>query len=169
MAVPGVSLRPARPEDDEFLLRVYASTRTDELAPVPWTEAEKDAFLRMQFTAQHHYYRQHYADGEFSVVQVGGEPAGRLYLYRGAEELRIVDIALLPEFRGRGIGRALLTEIIGEGDRAGLPVRIHVERNNPALRLYRELGFRVVGEVGVYDFMERLPTTVSAVPTSTPP
>jgi ribosomal protein S18 acetylase RimI-like enzyme len=169
MAVPGVSLRPARPEDDEFLLRVYASTRTDELAPVPWTEAEKDAFLRMQFHAQDRYYHQHYAGGEFSVILVGGEAAGRLYLFRGAQELRIVDIALLPEFRGRGIGRALLTDILREGDRSGLPVRIHVERNNPALRLYRELGFRPVGEVGVYDFMERLPATVSAVPTSTPP
>ena len=157
MADPEVSLRPVQPEDEELLLRVYASTRAEELAPVPWTEAEKDAFVRMQFQAQHRYYHQHYADGEFSVVLVGGEAAGRLYLFRGAKELRIVDITLLPEFRGRGIGRTLLTGILREGDRAGLPVRIHVERNNPALRLYRELGFRAVGEVGVYDFMERLP------------
>jgi ribosomal protein S18 acetylase RimI-like enzyme len=169
MAGHEVTLRPAQPEDEQFLLRVYASTRTDELAPVPWTDAEKDAFLRMQFTAQHHYYLQHYAGGEFSVILIGGEPAGRLYLFRGAQELRIVDISLLPVFRGKGIGRALLTDILREGDRAGLPVRIHVERNNPALRLYRELGFQAVGEVGVYDFMERLPATVSAVPTSIPP
>jgi ribosomal protein S18 acetylase RimI-like enzyme len=164
MPGPEVSLRPAQPEDEEFLLRVYASTRTEELTPVPWTLAEKDAFLRMQFAAQHRYYRQHYASGEFLVIVVGGEPAGRLYLYRGAQELRIVDIALLPEFRGRGIGRALLTDIIGEGDRAGVPVRMHVERNNPALRLYRELGFREVGEVGVYYFIERLPAAARAVP-----
>jgi ribosomal protein S18 acetylase RimI-like enzyme len=164
MAIPGVSLRPARPEDEQFLLRVYASTRIEELAQVPWTEAERDAFLRMQFTAQHHYYLQHYASGEFLVILVGGEPAGPHKQYRGAAELRIVDISLLPEFRGKGIGRALLADILEEGDRAGLPVRIHVERNNPALRLYRELGFRAVGEVGVYDFMERLPVSARAVP-----
>jgi ribosomal protein S18 acetylase RimI-like enzyme len=143
-------LRQAEPGDREFLYRVYASTRAEELAVVPWDDSEKDAFLRAQFDAQDRWYREHYAGASFDVVLIDGEPAGRLYVYRSAAEIRIVDIALLPERRGRGVGTALLRDLLAEADAAGKRVTIHVERFNPALRLYERLGFAVAEDKGVY-------------------
>ena len=99
-------LRPVEPDDREFLYRVYASTRTEELAVVPWDDAQKDAFLRAQFDAQDAWWRENYGGASFDVIVVDGEPAGRLYLHRGDTEIRIVDIALLPEHRGKGVGTA---------------------------------------------------------------
>jgi ribosomal protein S18 acetylase RimI-like enzyme len=130
---------------------VYASTRADELAAVPWDDEAKEAFLRAQFGAQDRWWREHYADASFDVVLVDGRPAGRLYVHRGAEEIRIVDVALLPAYRGRGIGSALLREVLADGRR----VTIHVERMNPALRLYERLGFTLAEDKGVYLFLER--------------
>lgn len=151
---PAWSLRPIRPEDEEFLYRVYASTRQEELAVVAWADAQKDAFLRAQFGAQHRYYIESYPSSTFDVVMVDGEPAGRLYLARWSEELRIIDITLLPEYRGRGIGSDLMAAVFAEAAGKGLPVRIHVERQSPARRLYERLGFRLAADRGVYLFLE---------------
>jgi GNAT superfamily N-acetyltransferase len=101
-----VSLRPARASDRALLFEVYASTRAEELAVVPWAEPTKKAFLAQQFEPQDVHYRRHYPDASFEVIEVDGEPAGRLYVNRRDEEIRIIDIALLPGFRGRGIGAA---------------------------------------------------------------
>jgi ribosomal protein S18 acetylase RimI-like enzyme len=149
-----LSLRPVQPGDEELLCRVYASTRTEELAPLPWTAEEKEAFLRTQFAAQHRYYQESYASSSFDVVLVDGLPAGRLYVARWAEELRVIDVALLPEFRRRGVGTALLHDLMDESATRGLPLRIHVERLNPALALYERLGFRLLEDRGVYLFLE---------------
>ena len=145
-------------EDDEpFLRRLYASIREDELAVVPWDEGDKEAFLRQQFDAQDTYYRQHYDGATYDVIDVDGEPAGRLYVARWEDEIRIMDIALLPEYRGKGIGTQLLRDLLDEGARTGKRVSIHVEKNNPALSLYVRLGFVPVGDRGVYLLMEASP------------
>jgi ribosomal protein S18 acetylase RimI-like enzyme len=136
---------------------VYASTRAEELAVAPWDDAQKDAFLRSQFEAQDAWYREHYADASFDVIVVDGEPAGRLYVHRGDREIRIVDIALLPEHRGIGIGTTLLRDLLAEADAAGKRVTIHVERFNPARRLYERLGFSIAEDRGIYLFLERPP------------
>ena len=154
-----IDLLPVQPGDRELLYRVYAGTRTEELAVVPWDDAEKDAFLRAQFEAQDRWYRENYPRASFEVIVIDGEPAGRLYVHRGAGEIRIVDIAFLPEHRGNGAGTALLRDILAEADAAGKRVTIHVERLNPALRLYERLGFAVAEDKGVYLFLERLPAT----------
>ncbi len=147
-------LRPETDADREFLERLYASTREEELAPVPWTPEEKRAFLAWQFEAQRRHYRQYYPEASFDVIERGGCAVGRLYVDRREEELRIVDIALLPEARGRGIGTRLVTELLEEAAEGGRVVTIHVELANPALRLYQRLGFRPVEERGVYLLME---------------
>jgi len=126
---------------------------------VPWDDTQKEAFLRHQFDAQDAWWREHYADASFDVILVEGEPAGRLYVHRGRSEIRIVDIALLPEQRGNGVGTRLLDELLAEGDADAKSVTIHVERMNPALRLYSRLGFALAEDKGVYLFLERQPAT----------
>ena len=154
-----VELRPVGPGDEELLRRVYASTREQELAVVPWDDPTKDAFLRAQFDAQDRWYREHYAGASYGVVLIDGEPGGRLYVHRGEHEIRIVDIALLPEHRGNGVGTSLLRDVLAEADAAGKRVTIHVERLNPALRVYERLGFSVAEDKGVYLLLARPPAT----------
>lgn len=144
-------------DDREFLHRVYASTREEEFALTSWSEDEKERFLRMQFDLQDKHYRTHYPDAEFSVVLRGENPVGRLYLDRGPDEFRIVDISLLPECRGSGMGTKMLRDVLDEAAAVGKPVRIHVAKGNRAVALYRRLGFEKIGDTGVYDFMERTP------------
>ncbi len=157
-----LAFRPIRPEDKAFLCELYASTRREELAQVDWEPAQVEAFLKMQFEAQHTYYEEHYAEADFLIIEEEGDAVGRLYVARWDDEIRIVDIALLPPHRNRGLGSRLLKDLLEEGAAAGLPVRIHVEKFNPALRLYRRLGFTEVKDRGVYLLMEWTPAAVSA-------
>ena len=160
MTAPGdtvleeVVLRPATEADRDFLLTVYASTRDEELSQVAWPEGQREIFVRMQFDLQDAEYHRLNPDARFDVVEVGGVPAGRLYVDRRPGDLRIIDIALLPGFRGSGIGGRLLAGLLAEAAQAGTSVSIHVEHTNPAARLYERLGFVVVGEQGLYRRME---------------
>jgi ribosomal protein S18 acetylase RimI-like enzyme len=168
-AVPVITLRPVEPEaDHELLVTVYGSTREIELAPVPWSAAEKDAFIRMQFAAQDSHWREMRPDARFDVILLDGEPAGRIYVDRREDEIRIVDIALLPEHRNRGVGRTLICELIEEAGARGVPVTIHVERENPARRLYERLGFTQISTTSVYDLLERRPAPESSDPEASP-
>lgn len=145
-----IHLRDVEQGDEPFLLQVYASTRLKELAVTGWNPAQIHAFLAQQFAAQHTHYQSHYAEAQFSVIMDGETPIGRLYVARWPREIRIVDIALLPQHRGRGVGARLIEEIQAEGRASGRSVSIHVERMNPALRLYERLGFRETEDKGVY-------------------
>ena len=149
-----IALRPITPEDDSFLARLFASTRADELAITGWSDEQKAAFCRMQFDAQSAHYRKHYADASFDIIERDSVAAGRLLVWRSGKEILIVDIALLPEHRGAGIGTKFLRELQGEAKAAGKPLTIHVERYNPARRLYERLGFKMVEEQEVYLLME---------------
>jgi ribosomal protein S18 acetylase RimI-like enzyme len=155
-----ITLRPVGDDDHELLFQVYASTRDAEMAMVPWDGEEKEHFLRMQFKAQTTYWNEHYPATERSIVELDGQPVGRLYLDRREDEIRIVDIALFGASRGAGIGRKLLEDVLAEAAHTGKAVRIHVEKNNPALRLYHRLGFKITGDTGVYYLMEWLPEGV---------
>ena len=151
--MPVAHLRVATPGDDLFLRSVYASTRAEELSVVPWNDEQKRAFTDQQFTAQDAYYREHYPTAQFLVIEAGDGPAGRLYVDRWTREIRIMDIALLPEHRGAGIGTHLIRELQAEAQGAGLSLTIHVEKFNPALRWYERLGFRIAEDKGVYLLM----------------
>lgn len=137
----GISLRLMTDADLAFTAHVYASTRQEELAPTGWPQAMIDAFLAQQHAAQHAHYTTHYAGLARYAIQQDGVDIGRLYLHDGNSELRVVDIALLPEARGRGIGGALLTDVLAYARAHGRLTSIHVEQNNPARRLYLRLGF----------------------------
>ena len=151
---PAVALRPARADDHQFLSQLYASTRVEELAPVPWSDEQKRAFLAEQFEARTTQYAAHFADASFDIVLVDGERAGRTIVARREAELKLIDIALLPEYRGRGIGARLMAPLLAEADARGVKVTIYVERFNRARRLYERLGFVTVQDNGVHLRME---------------
>jgi ribosomal protein S18 acetylase RimI-like enzyme len=149
-----ISLRPITPEDNSFLARLFASTREDELALTNWSEQQKAAFCQMQFAAQSAHYQKHYGDASFQIIERDGVEAGRLLVWRSEKVILIVDIALLPEHRGAGIGTKLLRELQEEAKAGGKPVTIHVEKFNPALRLYERMGFKMIEEKEVYLLMK---------------
>jgi ribosomal protein S18 acetylase RimI-like enzyme len=149
----GLTFRRTTDADLPFLAQVYASTRAEELAATPWSDAQKAAFLDMQFRAQHGHYQQYYPNADWLVTMRDGEDVGRLYIERWATEHCIIDIAFLPEHRGKGLGAALMRDLMDEAAAAGKDVSIHVEKFNPALRLYRRLGFTTEEDKGVYDLM----------------
>jgi GNAT superfamily N-acetyltransferase len=155
------TLRPSGDGDRALLLAIYASTRAEELAVTGWTDEVKAAFLAQQFAAQDSHYRLHHPDASYDVVMVEGEPAGRLYVDRGEEEILLVDVALLPGFRGRGIGSAVLRQVIAEADAAGKVLSIHVEKANRARVLYVRHGFAEVADHGIYLLLQRQPMTAS--------
>lgn len=151
---PRITRRPARPEDAPFLLQVYAGSRDRELAQVPWDEATKAIFLRQQFAAQARAYQAQFPDAEDAVLECDGSPVGRLQLARRTGAILILDLALLPERRGRGLGSAVLQTLMAEAAAAALPLQVHVADGNPALHLYRRLGFRPVAREGWHDLLQ---------------
>jgi ribosomal protein S18 acetylase RimI-like enzyme len=155
-----VSFRPERPGDEPFLLQLYASTRAAEMRLVPWDNSQKEAFLRSQFGLQKHHYRKYYPEAAFLIVQLDGQPIGRLYVDRSGPCILVIDIALLPGYRAAGIGGRLMRDVLSEAAAEGKKVQIHVERANPALRLYERLGFRILEDKGIHFFMEWSPDTV---------
>lgn len=157
----GISFRPIVPTDDELVYQIYARTRTEELAPVPWSAAQKETFLRSQSHAQNVHYAKHYADAGFDIILAHGAPCGRLVVARTANEFRVIDIALLPAFRGRGFGAAILNDLFDQARGAGVCVTIHVEHSNPARRLYQRLGFQVLSDEGIYLQMQWSPVAMS--------
>jgi GNAT superfamily N-acetyltransferase len=157
-----IEFRPIEEDDQEFLYEVYASTREEELAPIPWDDAAKEEFLRMQHHAQHTYYQQEFSSAEYQIILRDGVPVGRLYLDRREDEFRVIDIALLTSERGKGTGGKIMRDILDEARAAGKPVRIHVLKDNRAMHLYERLDFRPIGDTGVYYLMEWVPTGADA-------
>jgi len=153
-----LTLRPVTGGDRAFLVSVYASTREDELAQTDWPPEVRHAFVLQQFEAQDRYYREStYPDADYRVIRFRDEDAGRLYVDRSVGEARIIDIAILPAFRGNGIGTSILRALQDECRTVGRSLTIHVERMNRALGLYERLGFRLVEDKGVYLFMRWSP------------
>ena len=124
------------------------------MALLDWSDEQKSDFLAMQFNAQHSFYMQQFKQASFDVIEHKGDTIGRLYVDRRPCEIRIIDIALMPESRGKGIGGAIMQTLLDEAAGENKSVTIHVEHNNPALHLYRRLGFRHVSDEGVYYLME---------------
>ncbi len=166
LAGQGFTLRPEIEADIPFLRRLYISTRWEELAPiVNWTEAQKIAFLESQFGFQRQHYRTYFPASEFAVIEQNGTSAGRIYIDRQENLLLVIDIALLPEWRGHGTGTALMNAVCAEARATGKKVSITVEKSNPAQTLYRRLGFREVADEGIRWIMEWGATTDEAAGT----
>lgn len=149
-----IALRPTEERDEDLLFAIYSSTRTD-LEATNWSDEQKDAFLRMQFTAQSTHYHSHFADAEFQIVLFDDEPIGRLYIDRTPNLINILDIAVLPEHRSKGIGRRLMQDVLSEACQAGCAVRLHVDASNGVVaQWYRRLGFVDLEKGQLYIHME---------------
>jgi ribosomal protein S18 acetylase RimI-like enzyme len=158
LALPGsatLALRPVTAADDAFLLSVYDSTRADELAQAKWEEGQQAVFLKWQFDLQRREYDTRFPDAEYDVILIDDCPAGRIWIGRDDQQIRLLDIAILPEFQNRGAGTLLLRRLIDESKRAGKALRHMVfVLNNDAHRFYERLGFVVIEEFGAYKHME---------------
>jgi GNAT superfamily N-acetyltransferase len=160
--VPGaITLRPTADADYDFMRRLYHSARAEEMEHFPFGDAEKRVFLDQQFAAQFEHYGIHYPTCERNIVENDGVPIGRLWVDEWRDQIRLVDIALMPEWRGGGVGSMLLHGVLDRGRKSGKPVTIHVEAFNPALRLYKRLGFVQVDTNGVYLLMRWTPPQVN--------
>lgn len=150
-----ITLRAVQDSDSEFLLKVYGSTREQELAQVPWAAEQKQQFVRMQYQAQKSHYAAQHPHASHEIICLDGTDAGRLYLDRAGEKFHILDMTLLPECRNRGAGSFLLGQIMAEAKQAGKPVSIYVETFNPSLKLFQRLGFTPIQQEGFHLLLER--------------
>jgi RimJ/RimL family protein N-acetyltransferase len=156
--VDGIVLRPETDTDIKFLKHLYASSREREMSLLAeWNDEQKRDFLDMQFDAQREHYRKHYPGARFDVIERDGELIGRLYVADLRREMVLMDITLVPEERGAGIGAGLCREIQAEARDKGKIMSLHVEDDNPARRLYDRLGFVEIAEVTFYKLMHWVP------------
>lgn len=140
-----IDLRPASPDDAPFMRHLFARVCEDELGLGDWDDPRKHALLAMQFEAQSRSYRENYPGSGYQIVLLSGQPIGRILVHRGRDAIRIVDIALMPEYRNRGIGGELVGRVLEVAAREQKPVRLSARHSNPAQRLYRRLGFALIG------------------------
>ncbi|MBP6822915.1 MAG: GNAT family N-acetyltransferase [Acidobacteria bacterium] len=149
-----LTLRPAQPEDESFLFELYRNTRAEEMAAWGWGEAQQQAFLSLQFRARNLSYST-YQNTEHLIILDNGRTVGRLLISRMENEIRLVDIALLAEVCGLGIGSKLIEELFAKATSEGKPLRLHVEKFNRAFQLYQRLGFQIIEDTGTQYLMER--------------
>jgi ribosomal protein S18 acetylase RimI-like enzyme len=153
-----IALRPVQPADEDFLYKIYASTRADEMAAWGWNPVQQEVFLRMQFNAQRRAYESQYPEAEHSIILLDEEMAGRLFVARIEGEIHLVDISILPEHRNAGAGTFLIRDLQSQAAASGRVLRLQVlQTNEAARRLYRRLNFQSTGESDVYTTMEWLP------------
>lgn len=146
-----------------LLLAIYASTRAADMAIVPLSAEQKVVFLQMQFNAQHSHYQAHYPQADFDCIVLGEAVVGRLYVDRHSDEIRLMEISLLPEYRQQGIGTCFLRQLIAEAAQAGATLTAHVEDANPARAWYARLGFEEIEERGPYLFLAKPPPIVPRI------
>jgi len=154
-------LSPIDNFDEPFLLTVYASTRSEEMAVVSWSNEQKRAFLEMQLQAQHNYYLSRFPNASYSIISLEKEPIGRLYVERQEDKIKILDITVLPEYRNKGVGTKLIAEILQAGEQAKKPVQIYVEIYNPSANLFSRLGFQPIAEEGINLLWQWNPNTAA--------
>ena len=149
-AASTISVRPVEPNDQPFLLRLYESTRAAEMALVPWSPEQQQAFISMQFTAQQDHYRKRYPAAAHEIILGNQQPIGQMFVARLENEIRIVDFTVIPERRNAGVGSFLLRGLLEEAASTGKAVRIYVEEFNPSLRLFERMGFKQIAQENMH-------------------
>lgn len=162
-ALGPIRLRAVQEDDAGFLLRVFASTREPERHATRWENEEWEAFVRTQFEAQRFSYRLHYPNSEHFIILRDGESVGQMWVQRSATEIRLIDIAILPEHRGCGTGTHLIRNLQADAREQSVPLRHMVELHNDRARsLYERLGFAAIETHGLHTLMEWHPSVQKA-------
>ncbi|KAF2339719.1 MAG: GNAT family N-acetyltransferase [Flavobacterium nitrogenifigens] len=158
LEIKNISLRDIRESDKTLLREIYGSTRQEELDKgTNWNDEQKRLFIDQQFSVQHEYYQKNFLDAKFYIIENEKVPVGRLYIdfISENESVKVIDITILPEWRNKNIGSSILNEILKKAGSNNLKVSIHVEAFNPAMNLYKRLGFKKISETnGFYHLME---------------
>ncbi len=149
-----IQLKPATFEDEDFLYHVYRTTREQEMAMVPWTEEQREAFLRMQFSAQQNDYSKRFPDAKQTIIVVDEVSIGRLHVVETEDKFKILDITVLPDHRAKGVGSSILNDIQAHAQRSGTHVSIYVETFNPSLSFFEKRGFERIENAGIYWLLE---------------
>jgi ribosomal protein S18 acetylase RimI-like enzyme len=149
-----IELRPATPDDSAFLFSVYRSSRLEDLVALNWTSEQIEGFLAKQYEAQERFFKTDYPHAEELVVLRAGDRLGQMMIERGEREIRMVDLALLPEHRNVGIGTHLINGLLAEAEKAGSVFRVQVMRSNPAVNLFERMGLVRTGETGSHYQLE---------------
>ena len=157
-----IQLRPVEEKDTAFIEAVYRTTREDELNLTNWSEYQKSAFIHMQSAAQLTEYKTKFPSARFQVIIYKKKDAGRFFTCETENDIRLLDITVLPEFRGKGIGTDLLHRLIQRSNKVQKKISLHVIVSNPALKLYKRLGFVDIKKDGFHYYMEREPGDHSA-------
>lgn len=155
-----LAFRHLASSDLPFIHELYRSTRWQELTPLPWSDDDKTTFLQQQCEAQHQHYHTHYPKADFFVIESAQQPIGRLYIDRGQTTLCLIDIAFLPDCRHQGFGSRILGSLIDEANTQQQTIVLHVERFNPAYDWYVRHGFQQIEDRGVYQYLEKAPSTL---------
>jgi RimJ/RimL family protein N-acetyltransferase len=153
-----IKLRPVSADDYDFLVALYGSTRAEEMAMVPWTTEQQETFIRLQFAAQQDHYAKKYPTASHDLIVCDDRPVGHLYVARMDQEIRIVDITLMPAERNAGIGSRLLEQLLDEANGSGKITSIYVEEFNPSLRLFERLGFSPSEQHGIHLLLQCNPS-----------
>lgn len=151
------TLRPKTCGDEDFLFFLFSTTKPSELQFIPLQDNHREQFLRMQFNAQKQHYKTYYSEASFEIIMVDSRPIGRIYTHRSKREIRLIDISLLPSYRGFGIGSKLIKSLSQEAEITGKALTLHVDKSNPALSLYEKMGFNCRKDDGITLFMKKLP------------
>ncbi len=155
--IPGISFKAMSDADMAFLAELYRTTRWDEVMQAPWDDEQRCNFLKQQFEAQHKHYQNHYPHSDFLIIFKDEEAIGRIYIDRDKNSICLIDIALMPQFKNKGLGSKLLKELLFEAQQTQKKVVIHVEKFNPAYQWYVKHGFHQVEDKGVHQYMEWYP------------
>lgn len=161
-----IKLRPSVPEDENFLVAVYGSTRQQELAMVPWNDEQKDAFIRFQLNAQLTHYQNEYPRAEYLIIVFESQPVGRLYLDRRETEIRIMDITLLPEHRDKGISSPIIQRLKDDAAASGKKLSINLDKLSQSQPVFERLGFAPTEDSGfhvLYVWQPQAPADEGAV------
>jgi ribosomal protein S18 acetylase RimI-like enzyme len=154
--------RAATPPDEDFLCRLHRSTRETEVAAWGLPAEQQEALLLLQYKAQSAHYSRSFPSADHQIITIDGKSVGTTLVDRSADEIRLVDIAILPEHRNAGLGTALVRELLDESVACGKPMRLHVFKPSPAVRFYERLGFHRIGDDQVYWVLEANPGRAKA-------
>ena len=150
-----ITLRPVNTHDETFLYNLYKLSRTEEFSAVPFTEAQFDALMRMQYSARKSSYGAQFPGSDHSIVAIDGADAGQIWVFRDNSQHRLVDISILSTYQNKGLGSRLVNDVIDQARRAGVPLTCSVATNNPgSLRFHQRLGFHITSQNDLYYQLE---------------